>query len=64
MNRHHTSTEGRLSELDFIVADADYYEAKAHQCLRLARATHDDRAALTLRSLALAYEDKARALKE
>jgi hypothetical protein len=56
--------EAAPSELDFIVADADYYDVKARQCLRLARVAHDDRAAATLRSLALAFEYKARSLKE
>jgi hypothetical protein len=52
------------SEHDFIVADADYYDVKARQCLRLARAAHDDGAAVALRSLALAFERQSRSLKE
>jgi hypothetical protein len=60
--RHITSAE--MPPNDFIVPDADYFDVKARQCLQLARLTDGDRAAVALRWLALAFEEKARSLKE
>jgi hypothetical protein len=51
-------------EMDLIVADADYYNTKARQCARLAARSTDGAAAETLRSLAAAFEQKARSLDE
>jgi len=46
-----------------IIRDTDFYTAKARQCIRLARATHDERAAESLRALALEFECMARGLE-
>jgi hypothetical protein len=54
--------ESRAETL-FIHADADYFRTKARQCYRMARNT-DDATARTLRSLADAFEAKARSLEE
>ena len=51
-------------EMDLIVADADYYNTKARQCSRLADRSTDGAAAKTLRSLAAAFEEKARSLRD
>jgi hypothetical protein len=64
MDPRETSAEAAPLEHDFIVADADYYDVKARQYLRLARAAPDDRAAVALRSLALAFERRSRSLKD
>jgi hypothetical protein len=45
-----------------LVADAEYFQKRAQHCLRLADQTHDAAAAVTLRSLAEAFEQKARSL--
>lgn len=45
-----------------LLADADYFQKRAQQCLRLADQSRDPRAAVTLRSLAAAFERKARSL--
>jgi hypothetical protein len=48
----------------FIEADAAYYRAKARQCEGMAGRSRDEAAATTLRSLAGAFETKARSLEE
>ena len=50
-------------EVDLIVADADYYNTKARQCFRLAERSSNEAAAETLRSLAIAFEQKARSME-
>jgi hypothetical protein len=47
---------------DVILADAAYFRKRAHQCVRLAGQTRDPNAAVTLRSLAAAFEAKAQSL--
>jgi hypothetical protein len=49
-------------DADFVYADAAYFRNKAKQCLRLADRSGDAKAARTLRSLANAFEAKARML--
>ena len=49
---------------NFIVADADYYEAKARSCYRLANKSSDDAAKVTLASLGHAFEEKAWLLRD
>ena len=51
------------AETRFIHADADYFRTKARQCFRMARKA-DESTARTLRSLADAFEAKARALDD
>jgi hypothetical protein len=51
------------AETLFIHADADYFRTKARQCYRMAR-NADDGTARTLRSLADAFEAKARLLED
>jgi hypothetical protein len=46
-----------------LLADADYFRKRAQQCLRLASQTLDPSAAMTLRSLAVAFESKARSME-
>jgi hypothetical protein len=63
-DRERTGRETPQLADDFIVADADYFRAKARQCARLAGSTHDEAAGRTLRSLAEAFEQKADALSD
>jgi hypothetical protein len=46
-----------------LVADAGYFQKRAQQCFRLADQARDASAAVTLRSLAEAFEEKARSLE-
>jgi hypothetical protein len=48
----------------FVVADADYFSTRARQCRRLARTTGDASAATTLKSLAEAFDTRARLLRD
>jgi hypothetical protein len=45
-----------------LLADAKYFQKRAQQCLRLADQPRDPAAAVTLRSLAEAFDVKARSL--
>ena len=46
-----------------LLADANYFRKRAQQCSRLADQALDARAAVTLRSLADAFETKAQSLE-
>lgn len=58
-----TPSDASGAETRFIYADADYFRTKARQCFRMAR-NADESTARTLRSLADAFEAKARSLEE
>jgi hypothetical protein len=47
-----------------LLADADHFRRRSQQCLRLASQTLDPSAAVTLTSLAVAFESKARSLEK
>jgi hypothetical protein len=47
-----------------VVADADYFEAKARLCFRLANRATDDADKVTLVSLAHGFEERAWTLRE